>query len=122
MAAAFRLRLLTLQRGGEVLSMRWQDLDLANALWTIPSEYSKNKLPHRVPLSPQALDIIRSLRTTVDAHLTRAKHPKEPVFVVRGSRGNRQRGAAVKGIALENFQATRSETNWRDDAGLAWNQ
>src|SRR5205823_3658195 len=41
MAALYRLRLLTVQRGGEVASMRWQDIDLNGGWWTIPSERSK---------------------------------------------------------------------------------
>jgi len=104
MAAVFRLRLLTAQRGGEVINLRWQDLDLVNALWTIPSQYAKNKLPHRVPLNAAALDLLKDLRTAVEARLAKAKHPKEPIFVLRGARGNRQRGVAAKDVALENFR------------------
>lgn len=60
MAAHFRLRLLTAQRGIEVLSMRWEDMD--GDWWTIPADVSKNKLAHRVPLSPQANAILHVLR------------------------------------------------------------
>jgi integrase len=59
-AAAFRLLLLTAQRTGEVLGMMWSDV--AGDLWTIPAERSKNHRSHRVPLSPQALDVLESLR------------------------------------------------------------
>jgi integrase len=104
MAAVFRLRLLTLQRGGEVIHMRWQDLDLPNALWTIPAQYSKNKLPHRVPLSSPALDILKALRADVDARLAVSKHPKPPIFVLRGARGTRLRGAATKTFGLADFR------------------
>ncbi len=64
MAATFRLRLLTAQRGGEVHAMRWQDID--GEWWTIPSEFSKNKLSHRVPLSPQALKVLNEVKETTD--------------------------------------------------------
>jgi integrase len=47
--AAFKVRLLTAQRGGEVANMRWSDLDFDNAVWTIPETDAKNKLAHRVP-------------------------------------------------------------------------
>lgn len=57
---AFRLMLVTAQRRGEVLSMRWQDVD--GAWWTIPAEIAKNGRSHRVPLSPQALAILERLR------------------------------------------------------------
>lgn len=59
-ADAFRLMLVTAQRRGEVLSMRWQDVD--GPWWTIPAELAKNGLSHRVPLSPQAVSIIERLR------------------------------------------------------------
>ena len=41
-AASFKLRLLTAQRGAEILAMRWEHLDLAGGWWTIPGELAKN--------------------------------------------------------------------------------
>ena len=55
MAALVKLRLLTAQRGGEVLGAKWEEIDLATGWWTIPSSRSKNGLSHRVPLSAQAV-------------------------------------------------------------------
>ena len=59
--AALRLILVTAQRPGEVVSMRWEDLDLENGWWTIPSERAKNTLAHRVPLNQTAREILQSL-------------------------------------------------------------
>jgi integrase len=63
-AAAWRLVLLTAQRPGEVLSMRWRDLerDSRGTWWNIPAELTKTNRAHRVPLSPQALAVIEALR------------------------------------------------------------
>ncbi|HVR98301.1 MAG TPA: tyrosine-type recombinase/integrase [Thermoanaerobaculia bacterium] len=63
-AAAWRLVLLTAQRPGEVLSMRWQDLerDSRGCWWNLPAELTKTNRAHRVPLSPQALAVIEALR------------------------------------------------------------
>ncbi|MCZ6664999.1 MAG: site-specific integrase, partial [Gammaproteobacteria bacterium] len=61
MGPMFKLRLLTLQRGAEITSMRWEDIDHEDGWWTIPPERAKNRLAHRVPLSPQALTILREL-------------------------------------------------------------
>jgi integrase len=61
-SAIFKLRLLTAQRGGEVHSMEWAHVDLKSTWWTIPSERSKNGLPHRVPLSPPAIRILREVQ------------------------------------------------------------
>jgi integrase len=65
--AHFKLRLLTAQRGGEVHTMRWADVDLETGWWTIPASVAKNGLAHRVPLSGPALDILRTLHITTGA-------------------------------------------------------
>jgi integrase len=61
-SAFYKLRLITAQRGQEVALMRWQDIDPADRVWTQPSETTKNRLAHRVPLSPQAWDLLGGLR------------------------------------------------------------
>jgi integrase len=63
-AAAWRLILLTAQRPGEVLSLRWRDLerDSRGSWWNLPAELTKTNRAHRVPLSPQALAVIEALR------------------------------------------------------------
>jgi integrase len=62
LAAVQKVRLLTAQRGGEVVAMRWQDLDLRTpaAWWTIPGEIAKNGQPHRVPLTADVVKIIKA--------------------------------------------------------------
>ncbi len=61
-AAVFKLRLITAQRGGEVMSMRWRDIDFDSGWWTIPGKFAKNGLSHRVPLSGMAFDLLKGLR------------------------------------------------------------
>jgi integrase len=58
-----KLLILTAQRRGEIIGMRWADLDLdgAEPLWTLPRELTKANRLHTVPLSPQAVNIIRGL-------------------------------------------------------------
>lgn len=53
-----KLLLLTGQRSGEVTGMRWSELDLTNRVWRLPGKRTKNKRPHVVYLSPQAMEII----------------------------------------------------------------
>ncbi|MFG1299302.1 integrase arm-type DNA-binding domain-containing protein [Xanthobacter sp. V3C-3] len=55
------LLILTGQRRDEVAGMRWSELDIANATWTIPRERVKNDKAHVVPLSPEAVAIIEGL-------------------------------------------------------------
>jgi len=60
-AATFKLRLLTAQRGAEILAMRWDQI--SNGWWTIPAEIAKNGLAHRVPLSAPVLAMIDEIRS-----------------------------------------------------------
>jgi integrase len=62
-AASLKLRLLTAQRGEEVMSMEWSEIDLDSGWWTIPGEKTKNGLTHRVFLSPQSLRILEEARS-----------------------------------------------------------
>jgi integrase len=56
--AWFRLRLVTAQRGGELLQMRWQDIDPKSHFWTVPGEFVKNAHGHRVFLNETARKIL----------------------------------------------------------------
>jgi integrase len=60
LADAIKMRLLTAQRGGEVIKMRWRDLDLQAGWWTIPGEFAKNGRAHRVPLVREAIAVIKA--------------------------------------------------------------
>lgn len=53
------LLILTAVRSGEIRGMRWSEIDLKTATWTIPAERMKAKFSHRVPLSNRAVEIIR---------------------------------------------------------------
>jgi integrase len=50
-ADIFRVLLLTGARRGEVLTMRWADLDLGNGIWSKPAASTKQNEDHVVPLS-----------------------------------------------------------------------
>lgn len=104
MAAAFKLRLVTAQRGGEVFDMRWQDADLEGGWWTIPASGSKNKLAHRVPLSSVALDMLKEVRAKEDERLRRQKEPKPSIYVFRNARGKRQQAEAAATFAIADFK------------------
>lgn len=60
-ALAFRLLALTWVRTGELRMMRFDEVD--GSLWRIPKERMKRKRDHLVPLSRQALDLLKELKT-----------------------------------------------------------
>ena len=60
-SAVLRLILLTLARREEAAGARWGEVDLTGGTWTIPGERTKNAEPHTVPLSRQAIALLRAL-------------------------------------------------------------
>jgi integrase len=64
---ALELLALTFVRPGELRSAEWSEFDLDGALWSIPGEKMKMRRPHRVPLSPRALAILRDLHSVTGA-------------------------------------------------------
>lgn len=59
--AWFRLRLVTAQRGGELLQMRWPDIDPKSHFWTIPAQFVKNAHGHRVFLNKTARQLLATV-------------------------------------------------------------
>jgi integrase len=60
--AALRLAPLVFVRPGELRRAEWSEIDFDAAEWRIPAEKMKMRQPHRVPLSRQALAILRDLQ------------------------------------------------------------
>jgi integrase len=61
---ALQLLALTFVRPDELRWARWDEFDLggAEATWTLPAERMKMRREHKVPLSRQAVEIVRELR------------------------------------------------------------
>lgn len=60
--SALRLSPLFFVRPGELRLAEWSEFDFEAAQWNIPAERMKMKQPHIVPLSEQALAILRELQ------------------------------------------------------------
>jgi integrase len=58
---AFKLSPLVFLRPAELSKAEWSEIDLENAEWRIPGGRMKMKNPHIIPLSAQAVDILRDL-------------------------------------------------------------
>jgi integrase len=59
--AALEFTMLTFQRSQSIRLAKWEQIDWSNKLWRIPSEIMKMKEAHLVPMSEQALDVLRAL-------------------------------------------------------------
>lgn len=60
---ALQLVLLTLVRTTEALGARWTEFDLDRGEWRIPAERMKMRDPHTVPLSQQAVNLLKRLQS-----------------------------------------------------------
>lgn len=58
---ALRMAPLVFVRPGELRKAEWTEIDLDKAEWNIPAERMKMREPHLVPLSTQAVKILREL-------------------------------------------------------------
>ncbi len=59
---AIELIMLTFVRTGELINAKWSEFDLAGRVWTIPEERMKMGKSHIVPLSTQAVDVLKKLQ------------------------------------------------------------
>lgn len=58
---ALKMLILTGARRDEVFSADRSEFDLKAAEWIIPGERAKNGVPHLIPLSPQALEVLEAV-------------------------------------------------------------
>jgi integrase len=61
-AKALQFAILTAARTGEVIGATWDEVDLDQALWTVPASRMKADKEHRVPLSAEAVAILREMQ------------------------------------------------------------
>lgn len=60
-ARALEFGILTAARSGEVRGMEWLEVDFSTKVWTVPENRIKAGKQHRVPLSDDAIAILRNL-------------------------------------------------------------
>jgi integrase len=70
-ALALEFIILTAARAGEVVGMKWAEVDLIAKVWTVPASRMKAGREHRVPLSASAVALL-------------VKQPRESEFVFPG--------------------------------------
>lgn len=81
-ARALEFAILTASRTSEVTGALWGEFDPGKKVWIIPPERMKAKREHRVPLSRQALAVIKGMRVGEPG-------PETPVFPAARLRGGK---------------------------------
>jgi len=80
--AAMKLMAMTFVRTSELIGARWEEFDLEAGRWDIPAERMKMKTPHIVPLSKQAITLLRALHTSTGRSallFPGERNPKKPM-------------------------------------------
>jgi integrase len=109
--AALQLIALTMTRPGDVRFMRRSEINFERALWRIPAERMKMRRPHDVPLSRQALAILReiwSLSDYGDLVLPSIRSIKKPLSENAMNSALRRMGYAKDEMTSHGFRATAS--------------
>jgi integrase len=89
-ALALRFAILTAARTGEVIGVRWSEIDTGAAVWTVPEGRMKAGREHRVPLAEPALTVVR------EAARLREREDDPQAFLFPGGK----RGKGLSNMAL----------------------
>jgi len=122
---ALRLILLTFVRTGELRKALWAEFDLDNSEWRIPAERMKMREPHIVPLSRQAVVLLKELQTYTGGRgmlFPNYRRPKDCMTPTTLNRALERMGFNGKdsiGFSAHGFRATAStllnEMGYRSD-------
>lgn len=111
-ARALELTILTAARSGEIIGMRWKEIDFDEKLWIVPADRMKAGEEHEVPLSDAAIAILKEAKPN---------HPSRDTYVFPGPRGGMMSNMAMSmllrrmgwdGITVHGFRSS-----FRDWAG-----
>jgi integrase len=121
--AALKLAPLVFVRPGELRHAEWAEFDLGGAIWRIPGHKMKMKSPHLVPLSLQAVAILRELhKLTGSGHyvfpsIRTASRPMSENTVNAALRRLGYSKDEMTGHGFRSMAATRlNEMGWNADA------
>lgn len=113
-ALALRFLVLTAARSGEALGATWAEMDLDEAVWTVPASRMKAGAEHRVALSRAAKDVVKTAQKLVGGGGyvftgQRAGRPLSGTSLVTAMRRFAHGGATVHGFRAS-FKTWAGET------------
>jgi integrase len=87
---ALRFAILTAARTGEVIGARWSEIDMDSAVWTVPEGRIKAQREHRVPLSQEAIRVLKAAK--------RLQSDDDVEVVFEGLRGKAMSNAGMSAV------------------------
>lgn len=122
---ALKLMALLFTRTIELRGAQWAEFDLDTATWVIPSGRMKMRRPHVVPLSRQAVDLLRELQRLTGGRQWLFPNYRRPTQCMSATTINRAlermgfAGRGTMGFSGHGFRSTAStllnEMNYRAD-------
>ena len=103
-AKALMFTCLTGSRTGEVLGMRWDEIDIEARLWTCPAERMKTANEHRVPLTSDMLAIIEPLKAMASQYVFEGQKRHAPLSNMAMLMLLRR--MKVEGVTVHGFRST----------------
>ena len=95
---------LTGSRTGEVLGMRWDEIDFEDLVWTCPAERMKTGEEHRVPLTDEMLAIIEPLKAMQSDYVFEGQKRHQPLSNM--SMLMLLRRMKIEGVTVHGFRST----------------
>ena len=111
---ALEFCILTAARSGEVLGMRWKEVDLESGVWNVPAARMKAGRPHRVPLSRRAVAVLRKLGTHQGDYVFPGHAPGK-------SLSNMAMGMVLRRMEIDDTTVHGFRSSFRDWAGNSTN-
>jgi integrase len=108
-ANALRMLLLTGARSGEVLAMRWEEVERQPGVWIKPSAHTKQKSEHRVPLSPSARQLLADMqryRKPEGTLVFPGRLPGQPLRDIHKTWAACCKTAAIEGVRVHDLRHT----------------
>lgn len=103
-AKALMFTCLTGSRTGEVLGIKWTEIDLEARLWTCPADRMKGGVVHRVPLTDEMLAIIEPLRAMQSEYVFEGQKRRQPLSNMAMLMLLRR--MQVEGVTVHGFRST----------------
>jgi integrase len=95
---------LTGSRTGEVLGMKWTEIDLVARLWTCPADRMKGGVIHRVPLTDEMMEILEPLRAMQSEYVFEGQKRNNPLSNMAMLMLLRR--MEVEGVTVHGFRST----------------
>ena len=120
---ALRFSALTFARPGEIRQAEWSEIDWGAKEWRIPAEKMKKRRPHIVPLSKQAIEVLKELEplTGVGRFLfpgvRKRTRPMSDATITNALRNMGYSGDEMTAHGFRSMASTRlNEIGWNSDA------